>query len=151
MLTTSEHMATSSSSRISDRTAFSRSSFMVSVFPRTDDVAIPASPAEIVGVHAQLLAAARGHKKVVFQAQAAPAFPVHTRLDGQNHTGTHRTRSRLMGIRRLMRASAHAVSNGVRWLARITGSGNPLPQDAINIPKRCAFPNAGDSVRENPQ
>src|SRR5215472_4408355 len=149
MLTASEHMAMSSSSRICDRIAFVKSSFIVSVFPRMDDVAIPASQTKIVGVRAQLLAAALGHKKIIFQAQATTAFPVHTRLDGQNHTGTHRTRGSLMRIRRLVRASPHAVSNGMRWLAGITGSRNPLPQDAINIPKRCSFPNARDSFREN--
>src|SRR2546429_2892445 len=103
MLTTSEHMATSSSSRICPRIALVKSSFILSVFPRTDDVAILASQTKIVGVRAKLLAAALGHKKIVFQAQAATAFPVHTGLDGQHHTGTHGTRSCLMGIRRLVR------------------------------------------------
>src|SRR5947208_1228668 len=107
MLTTSEHMATSSSSRICPRIALVKSSFILSVFPRTDDVAILASQTKIVGVRAKLLAAALGHKKIVFQAQAATAFPVHTGLDGQHHTGTHGTRSCLMGIRRLVRPSAH--------------------------------------------
>src|SRR5215469_9561495 len=151
MLTTSEHMAISSSSRICDRIALVKSSCIASVLPRMDDVAMPASQAKIVRVRAQLLTAAIGHKKIVFQAQATTAFPVHAWLDGQNHTGTHRTRSSLMRIRRLVRASPHAVSNGMRWLARITGSRNALPQDAINIPERCSFPNARDSFSENPK
>src|SRR6266566_6915280 len=151
MLTTSEHMATSSSSRICPRIALVKSSFIVSVFPRTDDVAILASQTKIVRVRAKLLASAFGHKKIVFQTQAATAFPVHTWLDGQNHTGTHRTGSSLMGIRRLVRASAHAVSNGMRWLARITRRLNSLPHDAINVPERRSFSNARDSIRENLQ
>src|SRR6516162_3581363 len=151
MLTTSEHMAMSSSSRICPRIAFFKSSFIVSLFPRTDDVAIVASQPKVVRVRAKLLAAALGHKKIVFQAQAAPAFPVHAGLDGQNHTGTHGTRSGLMGIRRLVRARAHAVSNRMRWLSRITRRGNPLPQDAINVPERRSFSNTGDAIGENLQ
>src|ERR1700756_4346392 len=120
MLTTSEHMAMSSSSRICPRIAFVKSSFIVSVFPRRDEVAMLASQTKVVRVPAKLLAAALGHKKIVFQAQAAAAFPVHTGFDGQNHAGTHGTGSGLMGIRRLVRARAHAVSNRMRWLARIT-------------------------------
>src|SRR5437899_12318506 len=56
-----------------------------------------------------------------------------------------------MGIRRLVRPSAHAVSNGMRWLARITRSRNPFPQDAINVPERRAFSNTRDSIGENLQ
>src|SRR5436853_7768925 len=120
MLTTSEHMATSSSSRICPRIALVKSSFILSVFPRTDDVAILASQTKIVGARANLLAAALGHKKIVFQALAATAFAVHTARDGQPPSGTYGTRSWLVGTRRLVRPTAHAVSNGMTWGARRT-------------------------------
>src|SRR5437868_13808185 len=108
MLTTSEHMATSSSSRICPRIALVKSSFTLSVFPRTDDVAILASQTKIVGVRAKLLAAALGHKKIVFQAQAATAFPVHTGLDGHLHTGMHGTWIIMMGLLSFVRQRAIA-------------------------------------------
>src|SRR5947199_8815454 len=108
MLTTSEHMATSSSSRICPRIALVKSSFIVSVFPRTDDVAILASQTKIVGVRAKLLAAPPGHNKIVLQPQAATAFPVHTGLDASHHAETHGTRGSLLGIRRLSSRSAPA-------------------------------------------
>src|SRR5881398_1189049 len=116
--------------------ALAKSSFSGSVLPRADDVAIMPSQTKIVGIRTQLFAAARGHKKVVFQAQPPAAFPVHSRLNGEHHAGAHCPRSCLMGVRRLMRARAHAVRHRMRWLARIASGVNSLSQDTVDIPER---------------
>src|SRR5207247_382570 len=82
---------------------------------------------------------ARRHSTtIVHQAHPPTAFPSHCVPDRGHHTGTHGTWRCLLGIRRLVRPSDHAVSNGMRWLARITRSRNPFPQDAINVPERRA-------------
>src|SRR5206468_4396881 len=53
ILTTSQHIATSSSSRIWDKMVLAKSSFMESVFPRADGVAIAASQTKIVRIRSE--------------------------------------------------------------------------------------------------
>src|SRR5436190_11716588 len=89
MLTTSQHIATSSSSRICDKMALARSSFTESAFPRADGVAIAASQTKIIRIRAKLFATGCGNKKIVFQPQASATFPVHAGLNGKHHARTH--------------------------------------------------------------
>src|ERR1051325_345549 len=130
--------------------ALAKSSFMESVSPRADGVAIP-SQTKIIRIRAKLFAAGCGNKKIVFQPQASATFPVHAGLNGKHHSGAHRTGRGLMRIRRLVRASAHTMCHRMRRLAGVTGDLNSLSQDAVNVAKRRAIANTRDTVRKNLQ
>src|SRR5438034_6670036 len=149
MLTTSQHIATSSSSRICDKMALARSSFTESAFPRADGVAIAASQTKIIRIRAKLFATGCGNKKIVFQPQASATFPVHAGLNGKHHARTHGAGSSLMGIRRFMSARTHPMSHWMRWLAGVTGDRNSLSQDAVNVAKRRAIANTRDRLEEH--
>src|SRR6267378_65665 len=151
MFTTSQDIATISSSRICARIAVASSSFIEPCASAACGVIILFSATKIVRIRAKLLTPLRRHQEIVFQAQASAALPVNPRFDGPHHTGLHCPRRQLMRVRRFVRARSDAMSNRMRRLPRISRGINSLPDEAINIAHRRAVMNGSNGIVENRQ
>src|SRR5215470_12924636 len=93
---------------------------------------------EIIGIRAQLFAAAIGDPKIVFEAQPTATWPVNARLDSENHSFANCARARLMRIGWLVRAGANSVTDGVRWLAGVSPFCNSGANQVIQLGKACS-------------
>src|SRR5882762_1868263 len=151
MFTTSQDIATISSSRICARIAVTSSSFIEPCASAACGVIILFSATKIVRIRAKLLTPLRRHQEIVFQAQASATLPVNSRFDGPHHARLHRSRRQLMRIGRLVRPRSDAMSNRMRRLPRISRGINSLPDDAINIAHRRAIVNGSNGIVENRQ
>src|SRR6266478_4961461 len=149
MFTTSQHMATISSSRICERMAFARSSFIESWASAACGVIVVCLATKVVRIGAKLLTTVGGHQEIVFEAQAPATFPVNAGFDGPDHAGLHRSGRCLMRVWRLMRAGAHAVSDGMRGLPGITGGVDSFANDAVDIGHRSAVAHGSDGIVED--
>src|SRR5712671_435031 len=151
MFTTSDDIATISSSRICARIAVTSSSFIEPCASAACGVIILFSATKIVRIRAKLLTPLRRHQEIVFQTQASAALPVNPRFDGPHHTGLHCPRRQLMRVRRFVRARSDAMSNRMRRLPRISRGIDSLPDDAINIAHWRAVMNRSNGIVENRQ
>src|SRR5438132_10334005 len=106
---------------------------------------------EVVGKRAQLLVAAGGDPEIIFQAQAAAAGPVNSGFDGQNHSFADCTCARLMRVGRLVRAGAHAVTDGMRGLSGISAFGDAAADEAIELREAGAIASEGAGFVEDLQ
>src|SRR5262249_51737013 len=66
--------------------------------------------------------------------------PVNSRFNRQHHSLSDRACSSLMCKRRLVRASTHAMADGVRWLSGISTFCNPRAHQAIQLREACSMP-----------
>src|SRR5467141_1470161 len=151
MFTTSQHMATISSSRICERMAFARSSFIESWASAACGVIVVCLATKIVGIRAKLLTPSGGHQEIVFETQAPATFPVNAGFDGPDHAGLHRSGRSLMRVRRLMSTRADTVSNRMRGLPRIARGVDSFANDAVDIAHGSAVAHGSDGIVENVQ
>jgi hypothetical protein len=107
--------------------------------------------AKVIGERAQFFVAVAGDPEIVFQSKAAASGPVDTRLNGQHHTLTNRTLSGLMSVWRLVGASSHTVTYGVRRLAGISAFGYARPNQAVKVRQAGAVFGEGRSFVKDAQ
>src|SRR6266571_471778 len=143
MFTTSQAMATISSSLTCERILLARSLFTLRVAScMAPPISCSSLPAKIVRVRTKFFVSTGRNQKIIFQAQTPAAFPVHTGLDGQHHAFANFSGRGAVRIGRLMGACDDSMGHGMRRLAAIAGSINPRANHAINLSQRRAVPGA---------
>src|SRR3989475_7849243 len=105
MFTTSQAMATISSSLTCERILLARSLFTLRVAScMAPPISCSSLPAKIVRVGTKFLVSTGRNQKIIFQAQTPATLPVHTGLDGQHHAFANFSGRGAVRIGRLMGA-----------------------------------------------
>src|SRR5579872_2455248 len=153
MFMTSQHIATISSSRTSERILSISFALSLDAEPSFDLAKVfflvASCQTKIVRISAQLFIACIGNQKVIFDAQAAAARPINSRLDRQHHPFFNGAFSRLMGIGKLVRPRAHAVTNGMGGLSWVSAVRNPRPNQTIKFGEVSAIPRKRNCLIEH--
>src|SRR4051812_33972766 len=88
---------------------------------------------DAVGEGRELLRSIGADQEVVLEPQAAATFPVDPGLDREHHAFADLAATRLVRVRRLVRAGADPVANRVARLARVAGGADSLPDPAVEL------------------
>ena len=108
---------------------------------------LPFCQTEIVWISTEFFVASFCDQEVVFEAQSASTGPVNAWLDRQHHFLPHGAGSRLVRIRQLVRARAHAVADRMRGLSGISAFSDARANQTIKIGKARSVAREGDTLR----
>src|SRR2546427_140276 len=124
MFTTSQAMATISSSLTCERILLARSLFTLRVAScMAPPISCSSLPAKIVRVGTKFLVSTGRNQKIIFQAQTPATLPVHTGLDGQHHAFANFSARGAARVGGGGRSGAHrGAVGGCRERARAVGA-----------------------------
>src|SRR5271166_3167018 len=160
MLITSLDMETISSSRTSARmrsiSLGSRACFELAVALDTFEFSVPGSQllmmfcqTKIVRVGAHFVVAGFGDEKVILQPQASAAGPVNAGFNGQHHSFSHCSGSRLVRVGPFVGTGADAVADGVGRLSGVSAFGDAGANQLVEFGKAGALARKTNGIIEN--